>query len=128
MKALLPLSIFLLTADPAWAGDYRVFGIRNDFPMSDGQALFRDVYVNMGTRQGIKKGSLLEASRVVTSIDELNRKSGPNISFRIARLKVIHADTEISVARVVETLPLESTPLGSYSGVIVGDEVDVARK
>jgi len=110
------------------AGDYKVFGIRTDFPMADGQPLYRDVYVNMGTNQGIKTGSSLEAYRVITSVDELNQKTGRNISFKFAKLKVIHAESDLAVARVMQFLPPESTPLGSYTNVMVGDDVEVAKK
>src|SRR5947209_6295061 len=104
----------------ALASDYKVFGIRTDYPMADGQPLFRDVYVNMGTNQGIKDGSTLDAFRVVTTVDELNQKTGRNISFKIAKLKVIHAETDLAVARVTQFLPPESTPIGSFTNVMVG--------
>ena len=132
MKSFSGLSIFLLVQclglAEARAGDYKVFGIRTDFPMADGQTLFRDVYVNMGTNQGIKDGSVLDAYRVVTTVDELNQKTGRNFSFKIAKLKVIHAESDLAVARVTQFLPPESTPIGSFTNVMVGDEVEVGKK
>jgi hypothetical protein len=122
------LTLALLLAPPALAGDYKVFGIRTDFPMADGQAIYRDVYVSMGTNQGIKTGSTLDAYRVVTTVDELNQRTGRNISFKIAKLKVIHSEPELAVARVIEMLPPQSTPLGAFTNVMVGDEVEVAKK
>ncbi len=112
----------------AHASDFKVFGIRTDFPMADGQPLYRDVYVSMGTKQGIKAGSALDAYRVVTTVDELNQRTGRNYSFKIAKLKVIHAEPEMAVARVVQMLPPETTPLGAFTNVMVGDEVEVGRK
>ncbi|MGZ3654702.1 MAG: hypothetical protein ACXVCS_04070 [Bdellovibrionota bacterium] len=122
------LIVYALCAAAAMAGEYKVFGIRTDFPMADGQPLFRDVYVNMGTNQGIKNGSSLDAYRVITTVDELNQKTGRNISFKIAKLKVIHAETDLAVARVTSFLPPDSTPLGTYTNVMVGDEVEVGSK
>jgi len=129
------MKIFFLTAasflflNPlAFGGEYKVFGIRTDFPMTEGQPSYRDVYVSMGTNQGIKTGSSLDAFRVVTTVDEINQRTGRNISFRIAKLKVIHSETDLSVARVVEMLPPSSTPIGSFTNVMVGDEVEVAKK
>jgi len=113
---------------PSLAGSYKVFGIRTDFPMGDGQTLFRDVYVNMGSNQGIKNGSTLDAYRVVTTVDELNQKTGRNISFKIAKLKVIHTETDLAIARVTQFLPPDMTPIGGFTNVIVGDEVDIAKK
>jgi hypothetical protein len=86
------------------------------------------VYVNIGTNQGVKTGTILDASRVITTVDELNQKTGRNIAFKIAKLKVIHAETDLAVARVMQMLPPDSTPLGSYTNVMVGDEVDVGKK
>jgi hypothetical protein len=121
--------LFLLMLLPSSTfASHQVFGIRTDFPMSDGQEIFRDVYVNMGTDQGIKVGSLLEASRVVTTVDEINQRTGRNISFPIAKLKVIHAEGNVAVARVVEMTKPELTPNGTYTNVMVGDQVDLGKK
>jgi hypothetical protein len=129
MKALFAIFLaYLFGLSAAFAGDYKVFGIRTDFPMADGQPLFRDVYVNLGTNQGVKTGSSLDVLRVVTTVDELNQKTGRNISFKIAKLKVIHAETDLAVARVTQFLPPEQTPIGSFTNVMVGDEVEVSKK
>ena len=125
MKTILFLLMLLPSSTFA---AHQVFGIRTDFPMVDGQETFRDVYVNMGTDQGIKVGSMLEASRVVTTVDEINQRTGRNISFPIAKLKVIHAEGDVAVARVVEMTKPELTPNGTYTNVMVGDQVDVAKK
>lgn len=122
------LSVYAVCLGSAMAGEYKVFGIRTDFPMADGQQLFRDVYVNMGTNQGVKEGSALDVFRVVTTVDEINQKTGRNISFKFAKLKVIHAESDLAVARVVQFLPPENSPLASYTNVMVGDEVEVGKK
>jgi hypothetical protein len=125
MKLILALLLaFPLTSHAA----HQVFGIRTDFAMTDGETPFRDVYVNMGTDQGIKVGSQLDAFRTLTTVDEINQRTGQNISFRIAKLKVIHAEGGIAVARVVKMMPPESTPVGTYTNVIVGDTVEVGKK
>jgi hypothetical protein len=121
---------FLLSLAPltASAEGFQVFGIKSDYTMNDADARYRDVYVNMGTNQGLKKGSQLEAYRTVTTVDELNQRVGKNISYKIAKLKIIHADSDVSVARVQSFESPETTPVGSYANVMVGDRVDVAGK
>lgn len=124
MKILLALMLaFPLTSHAA-----QVFGVRTDFAMDDDGAKYRDVYVNMGTDQGIKVGSQLDAFRTLTTVDEINQRTGQNISFRIAKLKVIHAEGGIAVARVLQMMPSESTPVGTYTNVMVGDTVEVGKK
>lgn len=127
MKIILSiLALFLpLSAE---SSNYAVFGIKTDFPMADGQTAYRDVYVSMGTNQGIKPGSQLDVFRVMTAMDDLNQRSGRNLSFKIAKLKVIHAESDIAVARVIQFLPPEATPIGTYTNVMVGDAVDVSTK
>lgn len=112
---------------PTYAS-HQVFGIRSDFVLNDGAPQYRDVYVNMGTDQGIKVGSVLDAFRTLTTVDEINQRTGKNISFRIAKLKVIHAEGSIAVARVIQVMPPESTPVGTYTNVMVGDQVEVGKK
>jgi hypothetical protein len=124
MKILLALLLLPLTA----SADFQVFGVRTDFPMNDEAASHRDVYLNLGTAQGIKVGSLLDAYRTLSTVDEINQRTGKNISFRIAKLKVIHADADISVARVVEIMPSDITPIGTYTNVMAGDRVEVGKK
>lgn len=126
MKAF--LLIALLLPSFASAEGFQVFGVKNDYPMADGETRFRDVYVNMGTNQGIKKGSTLDAFRTVTTVDDLNRRVGKNISFKIAKLKVIHADQDIAVARVTSFEKADVTPTGSYRDVMVGDRVELGAK
>ncbi len=112
----------------AHSGEYVVFSVKTDFPMNDSQKMYRDVYVNMGTNQGIKAGSTLDAYRVMTTVDEINQKMGRNFSFKYAKLKVIQAENDMAVARVVEFLSPENTPTGTYTNVMVGDQVEVAKK
>ena len=90
--------------------------------------MFRDIYVNMGTNQGIKTGSKLTVYRTITTMDEINQKSGKNISFKIGNLQVIHTDRDIAIARVIDFLPPEKTPIGTYTNVMVGDLVEVSSK
>ncbi|RZA07313.1 MAG: hypothetical protein EOP11_08035 [Proteobacteria bacterium] len=126
MKTLL----FLLTLLPldAYADGFQVFGIKSDYTMKDEDARYRDVYVNMGTSQGLKKGSQLDAFRTVTTVDELNHRVGKNISYKIAKLKIIHADSDVSVARVLSMEAADVTPVGSYASVMVGDRVEAGSK
>lgn len=128
MKILILLSAFFLLPQFAYCGEFVVFSVKTDFPMNDSQKMYRDVYVNMGTNQGIKAGSTLDAYRVMTTVDEINQKIGRNFSFKYAKLKVIQAENDMAVARVVEFLSPEHTPTGTYTNVMVGDQVEVAKK
>jgi hypothetical protein len=125
-KFSLYLGLLAYPFSSAVAG-YTVYGVRNEFPMNDGQKLYRDLYVNMGTAQGIKVGSKLDVYRMLSTADLLNQRNGPNITFRFAKLKVIHVEDSSAVARVIELVPGEEIPNYGYSDVMVGDAVEVSR-
>lgn len=127
MKALFLSTILLLTPLTASAQG-QVFGVRTDFPNTDGEKIYRDVYVSLGTSQGIKPGTVLDAYRTITTVDQISQKVGRNLTFKIAQLRVIHADSDVAVARVTKMQPAENTPAGGYSTVMVGDRVEVAAK
>ncbi len=124
----LSLYLGLLSYPISTLAGYTVFGVRNEFPMNDSQKLYRDLYVNMGTAQGIKVGSKLDVFRLLSTADQLNQKNGPNINFRFAKLKVIHVEDNTAVARVVEFVPGEEIPNFGYSDVMVGDSVEVSHR
>jgi len=110
------------------SAEFQVYGIRSDFLLDEAQTKFRDVYVNIGTTQGVKVGSMLDVYRVITPVDEINQRTAKNVSFKFAKMKIIHADGDSSVARVTQFYPAESTPMSSYTNVIVGDRVEIANK
>ena len=122
------IAISLFTAKLASA-NYLVYGVKTDFPMNDGDTSVRDVYVNMGTNQGLKVGTNLDVYRSIPTSDNLNNKNAQNINFKIAKLKVIHAEAGVAVARILEVnQPSKDTPMSGFNSVMVGDTVDVSRK
>jgi hypothetical protein len=108
--------------------NYRVYGIRTDFPMQDDQHVLKDFYITMGSSQGVKVGTQLDVYRSVPTSDEMNQKNAQNITFKIAHLKVIHVENSVAVARLLDMTPSKDTPNGIYANVMVGDAVEVSRK
>jgi len=62
-KLLIALTILFISPEPLAHAEYAVFGIKTDISLSDSEQAFRDVYVSMGTNQGIKVGSKLDVYR-----------------------------------------------------------------
>lgn len=110
------------------APDHIVFGVKTEIPMADDERPRRDFYMNIGTNQGVKVGSVLDVFRSVTSSDNINNRSARNVVFKFAKLKIIHAEDDISVGRIIEILPPAKTPIGEYPTVIVGDRVAIADR
>lgn len=107
---------------------YFVYGIKTDFMMSEQDKNIHDFYVNLGTGHGVKEGTMLDVYRTISTVDDLNKRVSKKISFRIAKLKVIHAEDGVSVARVEEMRPISETPIGEIPAVVVGDTVEVVKK
>jgi hypothetical protein len=77
----------------------------------------------------VKVGTSLDVYRSQATADELNQKHLENISFKIAKLKVIHAEANIAVARLVDLQTAnKGAPIMLIPSVMVGDRVEVSRK
>lgn len=110
------------------ATDSIVFGMKTEIPMGEKDVPRRDYYMSIGTVHGVKVGSVLEVYRSVTTSDDLNNKTAQNISFKVATLKVIHAEGDVSVGRIQTLLPSQDVPIGAFPTVVVGDRVSVGAK
>lgn len=111
----------------AWAGEYQIFGIKKDFPMTnDGSDSRRDYYVSIGTKQGIKAGTFLDVIRPIQTFNSLENKPGPEIKSIIAKLKVLSADYENCIARIEDNLSIDKKATDYFIFPKVGDKVDIS--
>jgi hypothetical protein len=81
----------------------------------------KDFYVNMGIQHGLREGASLEVLRRVSTYDVINQQLYRDVTFPIAVLKVIHVESNASIARLERMLPIEKTPSISPRAVMVGD-------
>jgi hypothetical protein len=125
---LIALACLIPSTATKAANSYFVYGIKTDFPLSETDRSVHDLYVNLGTTQGVKTGTLLDVYRTISTVDDVNKKVSEKISFKIAQIKVIHAEEDIAVARILEMKSPAETPLGDIPAVVIGDMVEVARK
>jgi hypothetical protein len=87
----------------------------------------KEIFVNMGSSQGVKKGSMLDVYRKVVSFDNLAEKVGGEHMIPVGRIKVIHADEKTAIARVDRYVSLEQEPSLLPQTVMIGDLVRLAR-
>src|SRR6218665_793580 len=81
------------TASMAIAKDYVIYSIAQDIPMGNKDEIIRkNFYVDMGTSQGVKKGSILDVYRVVSVLDPYESKKRFNHRIKIGEVKVLHAE------------------------------------
>ena len=87
----------------------------------------KDFFVNLGSAQGAKAGSILRVSRKLATYDVLNEKLYKDVTFPIAELRVIHAEGNAAICRLEKMLPADKTPTLAYRTVMVGDSVSLAK-
>lgn len=110
------------------APDNIVFGMKTEIAMSTTDTPRKDYYMNIGLSQGVKQGTILDVFRSVTTTDDINSRSAQNIVFKVGKVKVIHAENDISVGRIVDILPPNEVPIGAFPTVVIGDRVAVSTK
>ena len=87
----------------------------------------KEIFVNMGSNQGVKKGSVLDVYRKVVSFDNLSEKVGGEHMIPVGRIKVIHTDEKTAIARVDRFVSLEQEPSLLPQTVMIGDLVRLAH-
>ena len=110
------------------AADYTVYSVYKALDLGNPNEIpQKDYYVNMGQSQGVHDGSILEVIRKVSTYDLLSEKLYKEVSFPIARLKVIHTESYAAIARMEKLTPTEKTPAITPRAVMVGDTVRLAE-
>jgi hypothetical protein len=111
----------------AGSAEFVVYSVYKAIDLGNpGETPQKDYYVNMGTANGLHNGATLEVIRKVATYDLLSEKLYKDVSFPIARLKVIHVEQNAAVARLEQVLPAESTPAVANRAVMVGDAVHIS--
>ncbi len=87
----------------------------------------KEFFVNMGAIQGVRKGSVLDVYRKISSFDNLAEKHGGEHMVPVGRIKVIHADERTAIARMERFVSLEQEPALLPQSVMIGDLVRLAN-
>ncbi len=126
MKAIrwIVLAACLLTAK-AFANDITIFDARKSLSLSDSEPSYRDFYVNGGTEAGLKAGMVFSVIRKLPLYDTYENRSPGDLVIRVGKVKIIHAQKNISVARLQSMLSRESLPLLEDNFIMVGDKLDL---
>jgi hypothetical protein len=119
-----------IVVSPRFAGaqDYTVYSVYKALDLGNpGETPQKDFYVNMGQAQGIREGTVLEVSRKAYTYDLISEKLYKEITFPIAKLRVIHVEPNVAVARLDKMLPSDKTPAATPRAVMIGDVVKVSE-
>jgi hypothetical protein len=113
----------------AQAGEktYSVFDIKKTVPLNDHQKTFRDFYVNIGSEQGVKVGSILAVYRRQGVVDYYRNVLHDDLLVPVAHMRVIMAQKGMSVARIESLTPAKQIPVVEFNTVMLGDRVELAQ-
>lgn len=117
------------TTSLAIAKDYVIYSISQDIPMGNKDEIIRkNFYVDMGSTQGLKKGSLLDVYRVVSVLDPYESKKRFNHRVKIGEVKVLHAEDSSAIGVMNKIEMDEETPVFEVGKMMIGDIVTVKTK
>lgn len=128
LTATLLLSALAALPTKAVAGEFAVVSVIRTLPLKKDEPVVKDYYINAGTNNGLKQGAIIDARRKMPVYDNLAAKVVADTHVPVARLKLIHVDKGMSIARMVELYDRKTTPIGGYDDVLVGDLIKVSDK
>ncbi|MGE4133434.1 MAG: hypothetical protein AB7F86_17465 [Bdellovibrionales bacterium] len=103
-----------------------IFDVRKNLPLSDDEKTFKDYYINGGTEAGIANGMLITVQRRLPLYDTYSNRSAGDLNLKVAKIKIIHTQKGLSVARLQSEFSRETAPLLEDNFIMVGDRLDLA--
>lgn len=120
----LSLLFLALLGHPVSASDFVVYSVFRSLNLGySNEPMDKDYYINMGAAQGLKKGATLEVLRHIPTYDLVNSQAYRDMTFPIARVKVIHVEARSAIARLEKMLPADQIPVIQPKAIMVGDYV-----
>ena len=111
------------------ARDHLIFSVTEDLPMGyKGEVIRRNYYVNMGTSEGLSKGTLLDVYRVISKANPYDNKKRVNYKIPIGQLEVIHVEEDSAVGFIKKLHLNAKDPIFEINNFMIGDHVAVTVK
>ncbi len=121
MATVLGLGVF---RSSLYASEYTVYQVYRAIHLGETeQPPPKDIFINMGTEQGLKRGSVPDVYRRISSFDNLTQKHMGDHLIPVGRVKVIHADDQTAIARVTKFVSIDEEPALLPQAVMIGDLV-----
>lgn len=126
MKILI-LCLALLTPIMGHTENFIIYSISHEIPMENNfKELKKNYYLNIGTAQGVEKGTVLKVMRTISRQDPYENKKRFQYQVPIGTLQVVHSEGKASIAVAKVLNDGQDTPLFEVKNFMVGDQVEVA--
>jgi hypothetical protein len=108
----------------ATESDYTVYQVYRPIDMGEGGTQPpKDIFVSIGSNQGVHKGSMLDVYRRISSFDNLTQKHMGDHMIPVGKIRVIHVDEKTAIARADRFVSVEQEPALLPQAVMIGDVV-----
>lgn len=125
-KSCAIILFFFFTHSIAMAIDRVIFSVSKDIPMGfDNEIIRTNYYVNIGTNQGVKNGTLLDVFRIISKQNPYDNKKRVNYKVKIGELKVLHSEENAAIAMIENKSATINDPILEVEGFMIGDNVSV---
>lgn len=107
--------------------NFIIYSISHEIPMENNfKELKKNYYLNIGTAQGVEKGTVLKVMRTISRQDPYENKKRFQYQVPIGTLQVVHSEGKASIAVAKVLNDGQDTPLFEVKNFMVGDQVEVA--
>lgn len=113
----------------AVAREHQIFTVAEDLPMGfENEILRRNYYVDIGSDQGVAKGTTLDVFRTISKSNPYHDQKRVNYRVKIGELEVLHAEDASSIGILKTFEGGKKAPIFEISGFMIGDMVTVKVK
>ena len=126
MRVVAFILVSFINLSLAHAEDIQIFDMRKSLALSDQETIFRDFYLSKGLEAGLRPGMIVTVKRRQPLYDTIHNRSAGDLSVAVARIKIIHVEKNLAVARAFSDFGREDLPLLEDNYIMIGDEVDLS--
>ena len=121
------LFFMLMFSHSLFANNYIVYSVSQNLPMGfENEKIQKNFYVNMGSKQGLRKGVKLNVYRKIIKIDSFDTKEKYQHKIKIGELEVFHIEENSSISLLKNTEKKIMPLVLNIPGPIIGDIIDVS--
>ncbi len=119
--------IFGLFVTKTHPREYIIYSVAQDIPMGyENEVINKNYYVNMGSKQGLDHGTVLDVYRVISRLDPYKTKKRYNYRVKIGELKVLHTEDDSAIAELSQIKPVSEKIYFEVPSFMIGDHVEVS--
>jgi hypothetical protein len=124
------LPVFLvLMGTTGIAKDYIIYSIGQEVSLGNkDEKIRKNYYINMGQKQGLRNGTVLEVYRKLSRMDPYDRNNQYHYKVKVGKISIIHSETSASIANQIKFDNNLDSPLTEINSFMIGDIVNISVK